>query len=365
MTSPKRLSALVAAIAAVGLALQMPVEAAQRGTGQGGGQGQGQGQGRGQGEGRGAQRQPRARAGRPSAAGQGSQRSALEQGTRSLSRSSATPAAPAGADDRGRAGGSPGQEVYPFGYPPEQEQLVYFATADVDSSEWISFREAEGALRFDADNFCVYDVDNDGRLTFAEFSDYIKSEAAAGRLVREPIREEYLGSPPQRTAEQLRSAYDVDLDGAISARELERMLGDYDVESLQGVDASKILARLDANGSSVLETSELERITSYLGPPESSSEGKPLPQPGARSVLEMFGQPIPRGDTIPPQIVGPVPPFRRLDVDNDGFVDINDLQALEGGSFLPVRLSGVLNSLDLDSDGRLSESEFLASMTRK
>lgn len=324
MTSPKRLSALAMAIAAIGLAFQMPVEAAQRGTGQSGGQARGQGGG--QGAGRGAQRQPRARAERPAEAG---------------------------------------QEVYPFGYPPEQQQLVFFATADVDSSEWISFREAEGALRFDADNFCVYDVDNDGRLTFEEFSDYIKSESAAGRIVREPIRKEYQGSPPQRTAEQLRTAYDVDSDGAISVRELERMLGDYDVESLQSVDASKILARLDANGSAVLETSELERIVSFLGPPGNGPEDGRLPQPGARSVLEMFGQPIPRGDTIPPQIVGPVPPFRRLDLDNDGFVDINDLQALEGGSFLPVRLSGVLNSLDLDSDGRLSESEFLASMTRK
>ena len=49
-------------------------------------------------------------------------------------------------------------------------------------------------------------------------------------------------------------------------------------------------------------------------------------------------------------------------MNNDGFVDLNDLERLEGGSFLPVRLSGVLNTLDLDYDGRLSEAEFLASM---
>ena len=117
-----------------------------------------------------------------------------------------------GARQRGARQRGEEEAAQPAGILPEQQQRLYFAKADRDSSEWISFREAEEALLFDANNFRVHDVDNDGRLTFEEFASYVLSEVAAGRRVREPISSEYVGRPPERSADQLRSAYDVDLD---------------------------------------------------------------------------------------------------------------------------------------------------------
>ena len=71
------------------------------------------------------------------------------------------------------------------------------------------------------------------------------------------------------------------------------------------------------------------------------------------------------GEANAPRIIGPVSPFRRLDVDNDGFVTVDDLERLQGRSFSAMSLEGVLSTLDLDADGRLSEEEFLTSMTRR
>ncbi|MEM9803027.1 MAG: hypothetical protein AAGA20_22085, partial [Planctomycetota bacterium] len=165
---------------------------------------------------------------------------------------------------RATAFGATVDDIYPFGYPPERKQRLYFTMTDADHGEWISFREAREALRFDAPRFRAFDVDNDGRMTFEEFSSFVLAEASAGRTVTEPITRPVEGPPPRRNAEQLRTAYDVDLDGAISGLELETLLGDYQTATIERIDAAGMLVRLDNDGSERLEIIELERLAAYL-----------------------------------------------------------------------------------------------------
>lgn len=272
-----------------------------------------------------------------------------------------------GGDDRTGSGGAalglsgPGNA---FGFPAEREQRRWFNIADADSTEWISFREAKGSLRFDAGRFRAYDRDIDGRITFAEFTEFIRNERSLGRRVIEPVQADIDGKPPTRTAEQLRAAYDTDLDGAISQIELDRILGDYDRGGTR-FDADTVQRRLDNDGNGVLDVNELVRLANYLIPLAIGPGAAPGPQPGARSVNELFGTPIDQGESQPPRIMGPIHPFRRLDLNNDGYINIDDLERLEGRSFSPVSLKSVLNTLDVNFDGRVSEREFLTSITPK
>ncbi len=219
-------------------------------------------------------------------------------------------------------------------------------------------------MRFDAGRFRAYDPNKDGRITFAEFAEFIRNERAEGRKVIAPVPADIDGKPPTRTAEQLRAAYDTDLDGAVSQIELDRILGDYDRGGAR-FDADTVLRRLDADGNNVLDVAELERLASYLMPLAVGAGDPRRPGPGARSVMELFGTPIDQGEGHPPRILGPIHPFRRLDVDNDGYVDMKDLERLEGRSFSPVSLKSVLNTLDVNFDGRVSEREFMTSITPK
>ena len=263
---------------------------------------------------------------------------------------------PTAAPGRGTAQEAPA----PFGVPPEAEQRSWFTVADADETEWISFREARASLRFDAARFREYDLDNDGRMTFEEFKAFIRSERRLGREVSEPLVARPDGPPPVRDAEQLRAAYDTDLDGSLSRIEIDLMLRDYGRDRA-GIAPAMIIQRLDLDGDGQLGPRELPRLATFLMP---LGEATARPQrPDASTADDLFGTPIDLGETNAPRIIGPVSPFRRLDVDNDGFVTIDDLQRLEGRSFSLLSLEGVLSTLDLDADGRLSEAEFLSSMT--
>ena len=111
---------------------------------------------------------------------------------------------------------------------------AWFFTADYDGSEWISFREAAAACALEREAFRVYDHDNDGRMLLGEFLYYYNDRMSRTGNFRDPIAKPHTKTPPKRTPEQLRNAYDRDLDTHINLSELNDILSDYrrgDVEA--------------------------------------------------------------------------------------------------------------------------------------
>jgi len=254
----------------------------------------------------------------------------------------------------------------PFGVPVEQKRKVWFQKADADSTGWVSFREARVALGFDAARFRVFDTDNDGRFTQEEYTAFLRHEVGSGREPIEPRQPAYGDTPPPRDAEQLRVAYDVDLDGEISRFELDRILLDYGglrPGSRIDLSAAEVMQQLDTDGDRTLDVAELGRLANYLTPASIDPGGGAGALPGARSVDDLFANSTGRTSSGAPRITGPVSTFRRLDIDGDGYITPEDLERLEGRAFSTVNLSSLINTLDIDFDGRLHEGEFLDALS--
>lgn len=191
----------------------------------------------------------------------------------------------------------------------KQEELAatYFSIADYDGDGWISFREARTSLEIDRPRFLVYDADQDGQMTLAEYT-----------LVSLETYRRY---------------------GAFKAP----------VPDPDDPNAASLLEALNAENEAEAET-EAEYV-----PAEAST------------VAELFGRVTPRvrrehTAPEPDQLVGPVFPFRRLDYDNDGGIGRDDLDVLLLGAGLDARPAALIASLDLDGDQEISEAEFRIAM---
>lgn len=242
----------------------------------------------------------------------------------------------------------------------EQE---YFGICDHDGDGWISFREAGESLRVDRKGFAVYDEDKDGRITRDEFSVRYREIVATAGGFRPPAEPKERKLIPRRNPEQLRNAYDRDGDRALDVDELRGLLEDYNRGELP---VGVVLEKLDSDGNGRLELGEMELMSRLLSITwEEAAEDDDFEL--VQSVEELYGQAIPREDVLnaqplPPLIPGPISHFRRLDLDQDGFISTQDLVDLQRPVQLPIRAHAVISAIDTNEDGVLDERELRNSM---
>jgi len=235
----------------------------------------------------------------------------------------------------------------------------YFALCDHDGEGWISFREARDGLRLDRAGFAEFDADRDGRIDLDEFAArYSEFSALIGRLPRpRPAQTRPVDLP--REPEQILAAYDDDRDGALSEAELQVLLDDY---GRSEIPVALALEKLDQDGEEGLRAGELELLARMLATLHVAASGTGAATPTPTSILDLFGRAVERphaldGPPLPPLIVGPVPVFRRLDLDDDGGIELDDLHRLLSPLQLSVSLSAIHATLDLDQDGRIDPDE--------
>jgi len=251
---------------------------------------------------------------------------------------------------------------------PSDQIRGWFVIADYDLNDWISYREAKKSMAFDRMRYRVYDADHDGRIRFSEFKAFHDDAVYRGGKFREPRPLSGKSSPPQRPPELLRNAYDLDLDGEIGLLELARILVDYGRED---VPADVAMTSLDANRDERLGLLELVGLAGILHPivlPTGEDTGETEIAQKPTTIIELFGTVSLRdvgagAAPAPPLIAGPVPHYRRLDINNDGFISVSDLEGLLRPLQLRIRVHSVLSTLDRDGDGLLSLREFQSALT--
>jgi len=265
-----------------------------------------------------------------------------------------------------------------------QLEVEYFAIMDFDENGWISFREGEESLSMTRTSFLQYDTDQDGRITPEEFGERYdelldrtggfpkpRPQGPAPTLGPEPVPvtpgnlDAILGTLPPApapavTPESFVNQYDLNVDGRLSGLELteaSRALG------FGGLNGNAVMPLIDTNGSGFVEPAELSTVLKDLG--LLGATGTLPNEPKARTVEELFGHAEPRDMSpgaapLPPHIAGPVHPFRRLDLDDDGALELADFTGLSISAHPRVSPGAVIATLDLDGDGALSPDEFAA-----
>lgn len=281
----------------------------------------------------------------------------------------------------------------------------HFALCDLDRNGWLSLREGEITLSIDRIEFRRTDQDLDGRLDLAEFVAH-QAVFLARLGAREPsFTPAVVELASSSTTTVLPTTVEPNQDSTFEALATEDppvavpgslvpatphsafdsmrvkpglLLRRYDVDGSAGIDATEIahlfreaemqlspelvVAQMDQDESRQLEQGELlaiawmasqhlpEALLPREAPPEVAFETESDPTTTTPEALQ-------RGT------LGEGPThFRRLDADDDGFIDEADLRKLQSPARIDLRLRAVLSAMDADGDGRLSQEEFTASM---
>ena len=181
------------------------------------------------------------------------------------------------------------------------QQGQFFRICDHDGSGWVSFREANFSLRIDRTKFRSIDTDADGRVSSDEFGAYYEKTNARVGSFREPVT----------------------MPGSVSDARSTATTGTGSEDS-----------------GAVMTAGSIKELF------------------GARELREERPNTVP----LPPRIQGPVAPFIRLDIDDDGQITSDDLEWLARPIHLDVRFPAVSAILDTDHDGGVSPAELRASM---
>lgn len=235
----------------------------------------------------------------------------------------------------------------------------YFAICDYDANGWVSYSEANASLGIDRNRWKAYDEDRDGRILASEFRRrYEEILASGGAFLPPRPKAEAREAIPERADDALET-YDKNRDGGLDTGELDVLLVEVGAVRLE---AETSIEQFDRDLTRKLESAEIEDLLTLLKPAGAASKG-----PRPKTIEELFGKLVPRtiqeGSTPQPvRITPPVRSFRRLDIDGDGLISLEDLAELQRPLVLPVRSRAVLAALDADGDGALDETEFRASM---
>ncbi|HVS18765.1 MAG TPA: hypothetical protein VMT18_09215 [Planctomycetota bacterium] len=236
---------------------------------------------------------------------------------------------------------------------------TYFATCDTDGNGWLSFRECRDSLALDRAAFASFDNDVDYRVTREEFElNYVEVTRRVGSLqVPVPVTERKLDLP--RGPSQLLAAFDRNNDNALQTSEVMQLLEEY---GLAQVPVETVMSNLDDNGDHGLSGVELERASRLFESLYSAGIRSGPSTPTYESIDQLFGHTVERPAAIdasrqPPLIVGPVLPFRRLDLDGDGGIEITDLHRLLTPVTPSFSIGAIHAGLDLNEDGRIDRAE--------
>lgn len=243
-------------------------------------------------------------------------------------------------------------------------EQVYFLTCDLDSSNWLSFRELRDALDVERDEFFQYDIDKDGRIGRGEWRTrywYVVDNTGGFPPPEAPPR-------PVPADPGMPLSFDFNSSGVLEIGELARYLEDLQLS----VEAHFVLRNLDKDRNGTLGPEEVEALMPALTEYEPESADvieDPVPAPEDEeveeeptSVIDLFGERFPRETNfgvapMPARIVGPVGHFHRLDFDGDGHVSEDDLMDLLRPASVGVRAAAVIAAFDGNGNGTLEPDE--------